>query len=160
MGLIFERSLATEATVVVLRGVNDEITYDEGARRAELPRSTFIAVLPSAQRILERENIVFGRIKGIGLRRLSESERAKKTEADKKKLMRASSRAGKHAAQIDMTKLAPREQLMVTTNRTIFSLLHRVTNTPDNPVHITPVQADLNKLIELVTKNAETKPDS
>jgi hypothetical protein len=125
MPMNFERSLLTETVVLILRGVNDEISYQQLAKLAGTSVDRVKTAVPSAKRILANEKIEFGVIHGQGLKRMGEVDKAHKTEANKKRIGRAAGRAEKHAARIKLDALPPAEQLMVTTNRTVFGFMRR-----------------------------------
>jgi hypothetical protein len=152
MPMNFQRSLLTETVISVLRGVNDEISYEAGAARAQTAVHLFKSVLPSARRILAAEKIEFGVVIGQGLKRLAEVDKAHKTEANKKKIARSAGRAEKHAARIDLDKLPLAEQRMVTTNRTIFRMTRRnALAKPDEPAKnaVEPPSTNTDKLVQL-----------
>lgn len=154
MPLNFERSFLTETAVFILRGVNDEITYQGLAHRAGVTIERIKTVIPSARRILQNEKIIFGVITGVGLKRLGEADKARKTEVVKQKIARAAGRGEKEAAMIDMEKLPSSDQLMVTTNRTIFHAIRR-----HALVKADPPSTDTSKIIRLeATRRADCEP--
>lgn len=126
----FTRTPETDAVVKVLHGVNGEISYQTLAMSAGLTIPRLKTLLGSARRILLKEKIAFGTIQSFGLRRLGDSDKVAKSEDDKKKMGRVAKRGIKNLASLEaFDRLEPREQLTVTTNRTIFSLTidHSVT---------------------------------
>jgi hypothetical protein len=124
MPLIFERSIDTENAINALRKVNGEVSYDELAARSHLSVKRLKQVLPSARRVLRKENILFGTIFGHGLKRLGDLEKAHASEAAKKRIGNTAKRALKDLDTIENFGALPNvEQLSVTTNRTIFHLV-------------------------------------
>lgn len=154
MPMNFERSLITEALVSILRGVNDEISYEAMAKRAHTTIEEVRSVSQRARRILLNEKIEFAPIHGKGLKRMNEGAKAYKTEANKKKLGRAANRAEKHAARIDLSQLPPAEQLMVTSNRTVFGLMKRQSRLKPDAKQPTspPPSTDTTNLVNLAKK--------
>jgi hypothetical protein len=151
----FERSLLTESVVSILRGVNDEITYQGLAKRAETTVERTKAVLASARRILANEKIEFGVIVGEGLKRLVEIDKAHALPAVQKRLGRAAGRLEKKAARINLDKLPPAEARMVTTARTVASVIKRhAFAKPDEPEAnpVEPPSTDTSKIVKLGRK--------
>src|SRR4051812_43492873 len=92
MPLTFERNIDTDAVVIALRGVNDEISYRSLASQTGLSVSRAKQVLASARRALRSEGVLFGVVRGEGLRRLTDSDIVKKPEAFKKRVFRGAGR--------------------------------------------------------------------
>jgi hypothetical protein len=121
--LNFERSPDTEAVIIALRGVNEEATYEGLAKQANLRLPRLKEVLPSARQILRREKILFGTITGVGVKRLADTDKVRKSEHNKKRMANAAKRGIKELDTIEHFELLiPIDQLTVTTNRTIFHL--------------------------------------
>lgn len=119
----FERSPDTDRVITALRGVNQEVTYGDLAKLASLSTPRTKAVLTSARRALRKEKILFGTIVGYGLKRLNDEDKVGKSEANKKRMMRAAGRAIKEIETIQaFDRLSPSNQVVVTTNRTIFAM--------------------------------------
>jgi hypothetical protein len=135
MHIIFTRSQDTESVVKILRSANREISYETLAAATNLTIPRLKSLLPSARRILLKEKISFGTIRSFGLSRLDDSGKATKSEDDKKKVGRAAKRGLKNIESIEtFDRLGTREQLVVSTNRTIFSLtLNHSRTTPQPP---------------------------
>ena len=126
MPMTFERSKDTEAVVTILHGVNDEISYSSLARQADLSVKRVKAVLASARRILLSGNVMFGVLRGQGLRRLDALGKKACAPARKKKLARGAARALKESYSItpvEFETLANIMQLEVTTDRLIFNII-------------------------------------
>lgn len=137
MALTFERSPDTDAVINVLRGINDEISYGDMARRAGLGTDRAKAVLRSARQALRADGILFGTIIGEGLRRLSDLDKVKKPEAFKKRVMRGAGRELKDLSTIaDFPALSKTDQHSVTLNRTILGALRQ--SAAVKPEKITP----------------------
>jgi hypothetical protein len=157
MPMNFERSLLTETIISFLRGVNDEITYVAIAQHAGVTVKRMKSSLPSARRALERENIEFAPIHGLALRRMNEIAKAHKSEAYKQRISRAAYRAEKHAAAIDLERLPPSDQVMVTINRTTFSAIRRQAQAKVEAVEVPKVEApstDTSNLVNLIKNNS------
>jgi hypothetical protein len=137
MALVFERSPDTDAAISVLRGINDEISYADAAKRAGLGTPRFKCVLASARRALRSEGILFGVIRGEGLRRLTDQDKVKKPEAFKKRVMRGAGRELKDLSTIaDFGALGKTDQHSVTLNRTILNAMRQSASV--KPDKITP----------------------
>ena len=130
MALTFERSPDTEAVIVALRGCNNEISYRDLARQAALSLARTKQVLNSARRALRSEGgILFGVIRGEGLRRLTDSDKVKKPEAFKKRVFRGAGRELKDLGTIaNFGALEKVEQHSCTINRTVLSVLRQQAN--------------------------------
>jgi hypothetical protein len=134
MNLNFTRSPQTEAIVKALRGVNGEISYKTLASAADVTVTRCKTLLASARRVLLKEKIAFGTVHGFGLRRMGDGDKVIKSEADKKKMGRVAKRGIKNLASIEaFDRLEPRQQLVVSTNRTIFALTWDHTQTKPQP---------------------------
>lgn len=121
--LTFERSPDTDATITALRGINELTSYDTLAKRAGLRVHRLKAVLTSARRALRAEKMLFGIERGIGVRRMADLDKVKKSEDTKKRMSRTAKRGIKELETIEHFELLqPTDQLVVTTNRTIFHL--------------------------------------
>ena len=127
MPLTLERSADTDAVIVALRGVNDEISYVNLARQSGLTLQRAKQVLPSARRALVSESgILFGVIQGEGLRLLNDEDKARKPDAFKKKVFKGAGRELKHLATIsDFNALAKTTQHKVTIDRTTLNVLRQ-----------------------------------
>lgn len=127
MALIFERSPDTNAVAVVLRGCNDEITYQQLAKQSGLDLLRMKSVLHSARKIVRNEHgILFGTIIGEGLRRLTDVDKVKKPESFKKRVFRAAGRELKDQETIaDFEALSKADQHRVSTNRIVLSALRQ-----------------------------------
>jgi len=152
MPLTFERSADTDAVIVALRGCNKEISYADLARQAGLALDRTKQVLASARRALRSESgILFGVIRGEGLRRLTDADKVKKPEAFKKRVFRGAGREIKDLATIsDFGKLEKSDQHSVTTNRTILNVLRQQALVKPEPqkMNMTPQpMANVAKLI-------------
>jgi len=124
MAINTDRSPDTQAVVDVLRGVNGEILYKDLARRASLSLARTKSVLTNARRILQGDNILFGTMTGIGLKRLTDEDKVRLPRNDFKKLKRAARRARKKSETIDnFDQLSLVNQTQVTTDRYLFSLI-------------------------------------
>lgn len=127
MPMTFERTSETDAVVMVLRGCNNEISYFDLAKQAGLSVYRAKQVLASARRILRAESgVLFGVIRGQGLRRLVDTDKVKKPEAFKKRVFRGSGRELKDLATIsNFAGLSKADQHSVATNRTILNVLRQ-----------------------------------
>lgn len=134
----FERSALTETIVSILRGVNSEISYQTLANGTRVSIEQIKKSLPSAQRILAGEGILFGRVTGFGLRRLTDQDTARKSEQRKRRMFNQGKYGLKELGTIkEFERLSSADQLLVTTNRTVFSLtlkeLSRPMQAPPEP---------------------------
>ena len=126
MAMNFERSPDTDAVINVLRGVNSEISYKDAAQRSGLGIVRLKQVLRSARNALRSDGIIFGTIIGEGLRRLTDTDKVRKPEAFKKRVMRGAGRELKDLATInDFGALSKTDQHSATLNRTILHALRQ-----------------------------------
>jgi hypothetical protein len=149
--MTFERSADTDAVIVALRGCNNEISYKDMAKHAGLTLLRAKQVLPSARRALRAENgVLFGVIRGEGLRRLTDADKVKKPEAFKKRVFRGAGREIKDLGTISYDNLSKSDQHSVTTNRTVLNVIRQqATVKPEPPRTIIAAQpmANIEKLI-------------
>src|SRR5262245_28711617 len=119
MPMMLERSPDTEAVITVLAGVNDEISYGELARRAKLSVKRTKEVLASARRHLWKRHVLFGVIRGVGLKRLDAKGTLRDSDDTKKKLYRGSRRGIRKmdTANERLHELTPSEQVQFSINR-------------------------------------------
>ena len=121
MVMSFERSPDTGAVMTVLTGVNDEITYQDLARRSGLGLRRVKEVLASARRGLLSKDILFGTIRRVGLKRMAPTDTVKASEAGKKKAGRLFKREIRKLDTVKDTQgLSNVEQIQLSTNRTAF----------------------------------------
>jgi hypothetical protein len=126
MAMTFERSPDTDAVIDALRGCNNEISYRDLARQSGLTLGRAKQVLASARRALRADKILFGTIRGEGLRRLTDSDKVKKPEAFKKRVFRGAGRELKDLATIaNFGALEKVEQHSCTINRTVLNVLRQ-----------------------------------
>ncbi len=151
MPMSFERSEDTSALVEALRKVNGAIEYSGLVQLTGLPLRRVKSVLPSARRVLLREKILFGTIRGYGLQRLSDVEKARTTEAVKSKIRRAAGKGLKALDTIEHFEAMPNiDQLVVTTNKTVLQLIQSQTMTPvpkSEPARAPQAVANVSELI-------------
>jgi len=122
----FKRSQLTESVIDLLKGVNDDVSYSELAKRAKVTVPDLKKVLPSARRILLDENILFEPITGYGLQRLTDEGKVGKSEKNKRRLRSGSKRSLKELSTItEYDKLSPADQIKTTINRTLFEIILR-----------------------------------
>jgi hypothetical protein len=127
--MIFERSPDTDAVISVLRGCNNEIDYRDIARQSGLAVGRAKQVLASARRALRSERILFGSIRGVGLRRLTDGDIVKKPEAFKKRTFRAAGREIKDQGLIaNFGALLKSQQHISTTNLTLLNVIRQQAN--------------------------------
>lgn len=152
MRLMLDRSPDTEAVVAVLRGCNNEISYEDMARQVRLPVARVKAVLASARRIIRTENgVLFGCLRGYGLRLLSDADKVKKPESFKKRVVRGAGREIQDLNTIaNFGGLIKSDQHAVTTNRTVLNVIRQqamVKPEPPKPTIARQPMPDVNKLI-------------
>lgn len=122
----FKRSQLTDAVIVILRGVNDDISYSELAKRTKTTVPDVKRVLTSARRVLLNDKILFEPIIGFGLQRLTDSGKVLRSEKNKRRLKSGSRRSLKELETIfDYNQLTHDEQITVTLNRTLFELVQK-----------------------------------
>lgn len=127
----FERSADTDKIIEVLRGVNDEITYSELASRTRLSRTRCKQLLRTARKALMKDKIVFGVEIGVGLARLADGDKVHLAARRKRHIGREAHRGIKEIETIEQfDKLSGADQIMATTNRTIFSLMKQQARSP------------------------------
>lgn len=126
MALTFERSPDTDAVIIALRGCNDEISYKDLARQAGLTLMRTKSVLPSARRSIRAETgVLFGVVRGEGLRRLTDADKVKKPEAFKKRVVRGAGRELKDLGTINIEGLQKTDQHSVSINRTVLNAMRQ-----------------------------------
>lgn len=159
MTLTFERSPDTAAAIEVLRGVNDMITYADGARRSGLSVKRFKEVLASARRSLDRDMVGFGVVRGVGLKRLGPADKAHLTLDVTKRAARGLGRGLKRTAMadVDFNSMAQTDQHLHTTNRTVMAMTQRALRSnvePPKPQVVTAPQPmpDVANLVSLAKK--------
>lgn len=125
--MILERHPDTEAVMTVLRGVNDEIAYEEIARQSLLSVSRVKSVLRSARLSLRRENqILFGTVKGWGLKLLSDAEKVRTSDGRKKRIANSATQGIKDLESIQQfDRLMKADQHSVVTDRTVFNVIRQ-----------------------------------
>lgn len=129
MALTFERSPDTDAVIAALRGCNNEISYRDLARQSGLSFGRTKQVLASARRALRADKILFGTVRGEGLRRLTDSDIVKKPEAFKKRVFRGAGRELKDQSMIaNFGGLEKVEQHTSTINRTVLNAMRAQAN--------------------------------
>jgi len=133
--MTFERSADTAAVIAALRGCNNEVSYKDLAGQAGLTLLRAKQVLASARRALRTESgILFGVIRGEGLRRLTDADKVKKPEAFKKRVFRGAGREIKDLGTISYGNLSKTDQHSVTTNRTVLNVIRQqATVRPEPP---------------------------
>jgi hypothetical protein len=139
MAMTFERSPDTDAVIRILRGCNDEISYLDLARQAGLSMQRMKAMLPSARRAIRAQSgVLFGVIRGEGLRVLRDTDKVRKPEAFKRKVMRGAGREIKDLSTIsDFNGLDKADQHSVTTNRTILNVIRQQAQVKVEPQNVT-----------------------
>lgn len=135
--MMFKRSQLTDQVIDLLRGVNEEISYSELAKRLKVPVPDAKKVLPTARKVLMNEQIMFEAIVGYGLQRLDDSGKVIKSEKNKKRLRSTSKRSLKELETIhDYNKLTHDEQIKATINRTLFEVILREPEPPKDDLGI------------------------
>jgi hypothetical protein len=154
MAMIFERSPDTDAMIKVLRGCNDQISYQDMARQAGLSLHRAKSVLPSARRALRSDGgVLFGVIRGEGLKRLTDLEKVKKPEAFKKKVFRGAGREIKDLSTINFECLSKTDQHSVTTNRTVLNVLRQQAKVKPEPATATAFTTNPAPNVDLLIKS-------
>lgn len=156
MAMTFERSPDTDAVIHTLQGCNNEISYRDLARQSGLTLGRAKQVLASARRALRSEKILFGTIRGEGLRRMTDSDKVKKPEAFKKRVARGAGRELKDLATIaNFGALEKVEQHACTINRTVLNVLRQQARVKpeERGIDITPQpMANVSRLIQAKVK--------
>lgn len=161
MHATFERSPDTQAVIMVLRGVNQEISYANLSSAANMSLDRTKSVLPSARRILRNESkILFGTVTGWGLKRLSDFDKVRKSESNKKRVRNAAGRALKELETLEKFELMPpSDQVTVTTNRTIFAMIRQHTGATPKPAtdaRKPPEAPHVDNLVQIGKQNSFT----
>lgn len=153
MPMTFERSPDTDAVILALRGCNNEISYRDLARQAGLSVGRAKQVLASARRALRADKILFGTIRGEGIRRLTDSDKVKKPEAFKRRVSRGAGRELKDLGTIaNFGALEKVEQHSCTINRTVLNVLRqqaRVKPDLQKPDFAPQPMADVSRLVAM-----------
>lgn len=150
---MFEKSATTQLLYTLLKGVNGEIAYERLVEATGKPLHEIRSALASARRSLERDRIVFATVRGVGLRRLSDGEKARSTEAIKKSIRRASGRGIRRLNAIENpAMMSNADQLTATINRTIFEAIrsHTAPAAAATPAEKSPVP-DVHSLLAHIT---------
>lgn len=140
--MTFKRSNLTDVVIDALRGVNDEISYVDLARRCKSQVVDVRKVLPSARKILMQDKILFEPIIGYGLKRLDDSGKITRSEKNKKRIKAGARRSVKELETVnDYSTLSPEDQIKMTLNRTLFEIILR----EKEPVkeHIAPTEVEM-----------------
>lgn len=137
---MFERASTTKALIHLLKGVNGEIEYGVIEAAVGLQLARLRGPLNSARRALERDHkVVFATIRGFGLRRLSDGEKVKSTEAIKQRIRKASRRGLRRLDAVDNPALMlPSEQASATINRVLFEAIQAQTTAVNDRVKAAP----------------------
>lgn len=145
---MFEKSYLTTILCDHLRQTNGEISYARICDVAGCDIGVARPAIASARRILEREKIVFATVRGVGLRRIDDSEIVRSTEKIKGTIRRASRRGIKRLNAVSsIANLLPSDQISATLNRTIFEAVHQHTTSPTTRKPVaTPAIPDLSVL--------------
>lgn len=140
MPMTFERNNDTESVVVALRGCNDEISYKSLAHQTGLTVERAKQVLASARRVLVNEKILFGIIRGEGLRRLTNDAMVDLIPAFNTRVFKAAGRQIKYQGCVDVAALSKAKQHTQTINLTVVHALRRQANVKAEPpaVKLTP----------------------
>lgn len=157
MPMTFERSPDTDAVVIALRGANLEIAYQSIAQQTGLPLKRVMGVTTSARRILENEGVLFGAVRGVGLRRLSDLDKVKQPEDFKKRVFRGAGRALKRLDTIsNFEDLSQTDRHSVVTNKTVLNVIRSQAHVkPEVPKPKTAPQpmANVANITKLVKKS-------
>jgi len=129
MNPTFKRSADTDALMLALAGINNDVSYKLLAQQADLPVSRTKQLLPSARRALLRERkIVFGVLRGYGLKRLDESEKIDASDDVKKRIRRAAGRGLRVLGAFNFAEATSnRDRVRHSTNTTIMTLIRSQT---------------------------------
>lgn len=141
MPMNFERAADTESVIVALRGCNDEISYRSLANQTSLTVERTKQVLASARRVLVNEKIMFGVVRGEGLRRLTDNDIVDLPPSFHKRVFKGAGRQLKYQGCInDFAALGKAKQHTQTINLTILNALRRQANVKAEPppVKLTP----------------------
>jgi hypothetical protein len=151
----FERSADTDSVIIALRGCNNEVSYRDLANQAGLTLQRTKQVLASARRVLRADNgVLFGVIRGVGLRRLTDVDKVKKPEAFKKRVFRGAGREIKDLGTIsDFGGLSKADQHSVSTNRTVLNVLRHQSNVKPEPPKATTAKQPMPDIAKLISMN-------
>lgn len=119
---MFERAHTTETVIAILKAVNGEVEYKAIEAATGISLEKLRGPIAGARKVLERDhNIVFTAVRGFGLRRLSDGEKVRSTEAIKQRIRRASKRGLSRLNAVDNHDLLlPSDQALATINRVLF----------------------------------------
>lgn len=126
---MFQQSATTKACYEILRGVNGEISYSVICSKLKLPLETIRSSLNTARRALEKEQIAFAVIRGVGLKRLNDGETAQSSSRFVKQINRSAKRGTRRLQAVrNFNELSNADQLTATLNRTLFETVRSHTS--------------------------------
>lgn len=127
---MFVRLKPTLKLYDLLRGVNDEIAYTAITEHMDMDMAELRPLLYRVRRYMERDDgIVFETIRGLGLRRMDESEKVQSLTEFRRKIHVTAGRGIMRSATVyNPETLDNEEQMKLTIHRTIFESVRRSTN--------------------------------
>lgn len=109
--------------------VDEFISYaDLGAVISKTIGSACPALISARNILLRENNMVFGVVRGAGLKRLSDKDIVRASEQDRFSIRRKARKATKKLASADYTKLSSREQLDQTIKMSVFAAISQTTS--------------------------------
>lgn len=147
---MFEQSANTKKLVELLRAVNGSIKYETIVGHIGQPLGKIYSALGSARDILQKEKIVFAVERGVGLRRLNNSETMQSSEKFTKRIRNASKRGLKRLDAVEFSQLSNVDQMTATINRTMFEAIKQHTSLRKPAEQ--PVSNNITKLLATVVK--------
>lgn len=136
-----DKSAMTVRITDILRGVNHMIEWDTLVNSTGVKSINSIrASVSSARRALERDKISFDVIRGVGLQRLSDSEKVHSTEKHKKRMRNTARNGIKRLSSVDnFVGLDNSDQIVATLNRTLFETVKQHTSLAKKSVKADPL---------------------
>lgn len=124
---MFERAKLTLDLCNLLRGANGEVTWAAMEAAAGKPLTEIRQTIINVRHYLERdEGIVFATVRGIGLRRLTDSEKVESATGFTRSIRRVAGRGVQRLNAVsDVTALSNSDQLALTIRKTVFDAVQR-----------------------------------
>lgn len=139
--MFMDRSALTSKCIDILRGVNKEIEYTTLLRAMGVQsRREAAGALATARRVLQKDKICFLTMRGIGLRRLTDSEKVDSVEKNKRQVHNASKRGIRQLNAIaEPMKMSNMDQQKATIYRTIFEATRTIVKSQPSTLKAAPL---------------------
>lgn len=124
---MFERSEKTEKMCRLFRTTNGTLTYERIEKEFGEGLDALRQTILNVRRYLERdEGIVFATVRGVGYKRLSDSEKVESASSFQRKIRRTAVRGVMRIDAVhDFAGLSNEDQLLATVRKTVFEAVQR-----------------------------------